>query len=57
MLPICKLRRSVFLFGTQSRRVLTDKKGELRIEVMIDIDKSKSVSSAMGSAMSQKSGF
>ena len=45
------------MFGTQSRRVLTDKKGELRIEVMIDIDKSKSVSSAMGSVMSQKSGF
>ena len=33
MLPICKLRRSVLIFGTQQRKILADRKGVLKIEV------------------------
>ena len=39
MIPLCKLRKnSVFLFGTQCRKIVTDKSGNLKVEVAMAVE-------------------
>ena len=43
MLPLGKIRKSVYFFGTQQRKVLMDKKHKtLKVQVAVEVDKSGS---------------
>ena len=43
MLPLCKLEKSVFVFGTQQRWVISDSKGVLKVQVGVDSTKDGNV--------------